>query len=77
MTLHVYHCETSTIRAEMVKRTKPEGVFHGLRLHMNTDQTITFWSRTFDGLAATVETLRTALATLPHEGATIPGQMGR
>lgn len=75
MTLHVYSCETATIRSEMVQRTKPDGIYYGLRLHMNTDQAITFWSGTMEGLAATVESLRTTLANLPHEGPSIPGQM--
>jgi hypothetical protein len=75
MTLHVYNCETVTVRPELVKRTKSEGVFVGLRLHMNTDQTITFWSRSHDGLASLVESLRTTLANLPHEAQALPGQM--
>ena len=77
MTLHVYHCETATIRAEMVQRTKPDGVFYGLRLHMNTDQAITFWSRTPEGLQAVVWSLATTLTQTPTEQATIPGQLAR
>jgi hypothetical protein len=75
VTVQIYNCETVTIRPELVKRTKPDGVFYGLRLHMNTDQTITFWSGTMGGLVATVESLQTTLAHLPHEGASVPGQM--
>ena len=76
MTVQIYNCETVTIRPELVKRTKPDGVFYGLRLHMNTDQAITFWSGTMEGLASTVESLRTTLANLPHEGPSVPGQVG-
>lgn len=77
MTVHIYNCETVTIRPEIVKRTKEDGIFYGLRLHMNTDQAITFWSRTFEGLASTVDLLRTALVILPHEGESIPGQFSQ
>jgi hypothetical protein len=77
MTLHVYNCETAVIRTEMVKRTKGKDSFYGLRLHMNTDQAITFWSRTEAGLQAMVATLAQTL-TLPYNDApTIPGQPGR
>jgi len=77
MTLHVYHCETDTIRSEMVKRTKPDGEFYGLRLHMNTDQAITFWSRTQVGLQAVVSSLAMTLRQEPTEHPTIPGQLAR
>jgi len=77
MTLHVYSCETDTIRAEMVQRTKPDGVFYGLRLHMNTDQAITFWSRTQVGLRAIIASLEQAVAQAPTEALTIPGQLAR
>jgi hypothetical protein len=77
MTLHVYHCETATIRSEMVQRTKPDGVFYGLRLHMNTDQSITFWSKTLAGLQAVVESLAQTLQHPPTEQPTIPGQLAR
>jgi hypothetical protein len=77
MTLHVYHCETVTIRSEMVKRTKEDGVFYGLRLHMNTDQAITFWSRSPDGLATMTESLAKTLLQPPRDCASIPGQMSR
>ena len=77
MTVHVYHCETATIRAEMVQRTKPDGVFYGLRLHMNTDQAITFWSRTTEGLQSVVSLLAMTLTQAPTEQATIPGQLAQ
>ncbi len=77
MTLHVYHCETVTIRSERVKRNKSEGVFHGLRLHMNTDQAITFWSRTEEGLMAMAVSLAdTMLKPEPvSDASALPGQM--
>ena len=77
MTLHVYNCETTVIRTELVKRTKSEGVFYGMRLHMNTDQAITFWSKTEAGLQALVATLAHTLTQPYHETPTLPGQMGR
>ena len=78
MTLHVYHCETATIRSEMVQRTKPDGVvFYGLRMHMNTDQAITFWSNTPTGLQSVVESLAKTLQQSPTEQPTIPGQLAR
>lgn len=75
MTVHIYNCETATIRSEMVQRTKPDGVFYGLRLHMNTDQAITFWCRSVEGLATTVDALRETLTRVPSEAETIPGQL--
>jgi hypothetical protein len=77
MTLHVYNCETSVIHTEMVKRTKDEGTFYGLRLHMNTDQAITFWSRTEAGLQTMAATLAETLTHPYNEEPTIPGQPGR
>ena len=77
MTVHVYHCETATIRSEMVQRTKPDGVFYGLRLHMNTDQAITFWARSQEGLQAVVSSLAMTLMQTPTEQATIPGQLAQ
>ncbi len=74
MTLHIYNCETATIRPEMVKRTKGTEVFYGLRLHMNTDQTITFWSKSTDELFNMVDGLMDTIATTPSEQATVPGQ---
>ena len=78
MTLHVYNCETVTIRSERVKRIKDE-TFYGLRLHMNTDQAITFWSKTEEGLQTLVDSLA---ATLKHTApiptcSAPPGQMNR
>jgi hypothetical protein len=61
----------------MVKRTKPEGVFYGLRLHMNTDQTITFWSKTEEALQSMVQSFLVTLQTVPSTGATIPGQLSK
>jgi len=75
VTLHVYNCETVTIRSEMVQRTKADGIFYGLRLHMNTDQAITFWSRSIEGLRTIVSSLMTTLGQPPSERATVPGQM--
>ena len=77
MTLHVYSCETATIRSELVKRTKPDGVFYGLRIHMNTDQSITVWSRSLEGVQAFVSSLATTLTQTPSEQPTIPGQLAR
>jgi len=80
MTIHVYNCETATIRTEMVKRTKSEGVFVGLRIHMNTDQAITFWSTTQDGLREMVRSLLDTVATpleLISEKPALPGQLSR
>lgn len=77
MTVQIYNCETATIRSEMVKRTKPDGVFFGLRLHMNTDQAITFWSRSLEGLEQTVQALRETLLQQPSDAATIPGQLSQ
>lgn len=75
MTLHIYDCETAVIRSEMVKRTKVGGVFYGLRLHMNTDQTVTFWSKSMDGLIRTMERLSISLLQPPSEAPTVPGQL--
>jgi hypothetical protein len=61
----------------MVQRTKPDGVFYGLRLHMNTDQAITFWSRTTEGLQSVVSLLAMTLTQTPTEQATIPGQLAQ
>ena len=77
MTLHVYNCETVTIRSEMVKRTKSDGVFYGLRLHMNTDQAITFWSRTEQGLLSMVESFQQTVLMPPIECESLPGQLAR
>ena len=80
MTVHIYNCETATIRSEMVKRTKSEGVFLGLRLHMNTDQTITFWSKTQGGLREMVRSLLDTVSTpaeLISEHPALPGQLSR
>ena len=77
MTVQIYNCETVTIRPELVQRTKPEGVFYGLRLHMNTDQAITFWSRTQEGLHEVVSSLAQTLTQVPSEQPTIPGQLVR
>jgi len=76
MTLHVYNCETSTIRSEMVRRTKADGAFYGLRLHMNTDQTITLWGTSPEQLMQVVQSLvHTVANTQPSELPTVPGQM--
>jgi len=75
MTLHVYNCETMTIRSEMVQRTKLDGIFYGLRVHMNTDQAITFWARSQDALCAVVSSLAATVTQTPIEQATIPGQL--
>ena len=75
MTLHIYDCETKTIRSEMVQRTKPDGVFYGLRLHMNTDQAVTFWARSVEGLNEVIVSLAATLLTAPSELQARPGQM--
>lgn len=75
MTLHIYSCETATIRSEMVQRTKPDGPFFGLRLHMNTDQTVTIWSRSKDELRNMVTQLLNTLTQEPSEKPSIPGQL--
>lgn len=76
MTLHIYNCETAVVRSEMVKRTKPDGVFYGLRLHMNTDQTVTFWSKTRAGLLAMTDSLAHTAQTKPaSDRPSVPGQM--
>jgi ABC-type transport system involved in cytochrome bd biosynthesis fused ATPase/permease subunit len=77
MTLHVYNCETVTIRSEKVKRTKPDGVFYGLRLHMNTDQAITFWARSEAGLSEVVDSLSQTLTQPAREHLALPGQLSR
>lgn len=58
---------------------KPDGVFHGLRLHMNTDQAITFWARTEEGLMELAESLaNTMLRPLPAiTHSALPGQMSQ
>jgi hypothetical protein len=77
MTLHVYSCETATIRSEVVKRTKPDGEFYGLRMHMNTDQAITVWSRSREELQRLVASLQETVQHAPvHEQVALPGQMG-
>jgi hypothetical protein len=76
VTLHVYNCETAVVRSEMVKRNKAGEVFYGLRLHMNTDQAITFWSKTEGGLMEMVSSLLTTLFNRKiSESETVPGQM--
>lgn len=75
MTLHIYNCETVTIRSEMVQRTKPDGVFYGLRLHMNTDQSVTLWAKSKEVLHAMVSGLENTLMKEPSEQPTVPGQM--
>lgn len=77
MTLHIYNCETVTIRSEMVKRTKEDGVFYGLRLHMNTDQAVTFWSRTREGLQQMVESFSVTLVQPASDRVALPGQLSR
>lgn len=75
MTLQIYNCETATIRSEMVQRTKADGTFFGLRLHMNTDQSVTFWSTSKENLVVMLDELRSTLDKTPSEKPTIPGQM--
>ena len=77
MTLHVYNCETVTIRPELIQRTKEDGVFYGLRLHMNTDQAVTFWSRSREGLHSMIDSLRDTLAQPPRLRQALPGQMSQ
>ena len=77
MTVHIYHCETATMRSEMVQRSKPDGIFYGLRLHFNTDQTITFWHDSTQALYAMAHALMTTTLTQPVEVETRPGQFAR
>lgn len=74
MNVQIYDCETSAIRAEMVQREKPEGTFYGLRLHMNTDQAVTFWSHSLGGLHVMVMGLLDALHQTPSPVQASPGQ---
>jgi len=75
MTVQIYNCETVTIRSEMIQRTKSDGIFYGLRLHMNTDQAITFWATSQDGLGQMVSSLIQTLQQTPNEHIALPGQM--
>lgn len=75
MTVQIYNCETLTIRPEMVQREKPDGTFYGLRLHMNTDQAITFWSGSVNGLQVMVAGLIATLREFPSSVQASPGQL--
>jgi hypothetical protein len=77
MTIQIYNCETLTIQSELVQRTKSEGVFYGLRLHMNTDQAITFWSKTEEGLLIMTQALIVTLSQPARERQALPGQMSQ